>query len=76
MLTMTLQRLIRDGLIEREVFPTTPPSVVYRLSPLGTSFLEPIRGLQHWAAAADQQIRAAQATYYAALADVWDASAT
>src|SRR5689334_23150844 len=35
MLTQTLRLLQRDGLIEREVFPTVPPSVSYRLSPLG-----------------------------------------
>lgn len=63
MLTMTLRNLLRDGLIEREVFPTTPPSVEYRLSPLGKSFLEPMRTLQLWAAAKHHDVQAARAAY-------------
>jgi DNA-binding HxlR family transcriptional regulator len=63
MLTATLRNLLRDGLIERQVFPTTPPSVEYRLSPLGKSFLEPMRTLQKWAAAAHKQVQAARETY-------------
>jgi DNA-binding HxlR family transcriptional regulator len=63
MLTVTLRNLLRDGLVERQVFPTTPPTVEYRLSPLGTSFLEPMRTLQQWAAAAHQEVQAARAAY-------------
>jgi DNA-binding HxlR family transcriptional regulator len=63
MLTLTLRNLVRDGLIEREVFPTTPPSVEYRLSSLGRSFLEPMRTLQQWAAAANEEVQAARAAY-------------
>jgi DNA-binding HxlR family transcriptional regulator len=63
MLIATLRNLLRDGLIERQVFPTTPPSVEYRLSPLGKSFLEPMRALQQWAAASQQEVRAARAAY-------------
>lgn len=48
MLTQTLRDLQADGLIEREVFPTTPPSVEYRLSPLGRSFLGPLKVLVEW----------------------------
>jgi DNA-binding HxlR family transcriptional regulator len=63
MLTATLRNLLRDGLIERRVFPTTPPSVEYRLSPLGTSFLDPLRTLQQWAAASQQEVQAARSAY-------------
>ena len=49
MLTETLRSLQRDGLLDRTVFPTTPPSVEYRLSALGQSLLEPMRGLVDWA---------------------------
>jgi len=49
MLTETLRSLQRDGLVEREVFPTTPPSVEYRLSLLGRSLLTPMRSLVRWA---------------------------
>jgi DNA-binding HxlR family transcriptional regulator len=37
MLTQTLRDLQRNGLILRTVFPTQPPSVEYRLTPLGES---------------------------------------
>ena len=63
MLTATLRNLLRDGLIERQVFPTTPPSVEYRLSPLGKSFLEPMRTLQEWALATHSDVQAARAAF-------------
>jgi DNA-binding HxlR family transcriptional regulator len=62
-LTLTLRNLKRDGLICREVFPTTPPSVEYSLSPLGKSFLEPLYVLQQWAAAASADVQAARAAF-------------
>lgn len=49
MLTRTLRGLEQDGLVHREVFPTNPPSVEYRLTPLGTSLLEPLSALAEWA---------------------------
>jgi len=49
MLTQTLRDLQSDGLIAREVFPTTPPSVEYRLSPMGRSFLVPLSAMVDWA---------------------------
>lgn len=49
MLTETLRSLQRDGLIDRTVFPTTPPSVEYALTELGGSLLEPMRSLVKWA---------------------------
>jgi DNA-binding HxlR family transcriptional regulator len=49
MLTQTLRNLQAGGMIEREVFPTTPPSVEYRLSPMGQSFLKPLSALVEWA---------------------------
>ena len=49
MLTQTLRDLERDGLITRHVFPTKPPSVEYRLAPLGQSLLEPMASLIDWA---------------------------
>jgi DNA-binding HxlR family transcriptional regulator len=49
MLTVTLQRLERDGLVTRTSYPEVPPRVEYALSPLGESLLEPIRGLARWA---------------------------
>lgn len=49
MLTQTLRDLQRDGLVSRHVFPTVPPSVEYRLTPLGESLLEPLSHLVAWA---------------------------
>lgn len=49
MLTQTLRDLQRNGLILRTVFPTQPPSVEYRLTPLGESLLEPLHALVRWA---------------------------
>ena len=49
MLTQTLRKLERIGLVSRKVTPTTPPRVDYKLTNLGTSFLEPLRGLSIWA---------------------------
>jgi DNA-binding HxlR family transcriptional regulator len=49
MLTQTLRDLQRNGLISRTVFPTQPPSVEYRLTPLGQSLMEPVGLLVGWA---------------------------
>jgi DNA-binding HxlR family transcriptional regulator len=49
MLTQTFRDLERDGLIARTVFPTKPPSVEYRLTPLGATILEPLAALVRWA---------------------------
>lgn len=63
MLTQSLRDLERDGLISRQVFPTKPPSVEYRLTPLGESLLEPLGALIDWAAASAGQIALARAAY-------------
>jgi len=66
MLTQTLRDLERDGLATRHVFPTKPPSVEYRLSPLGQSVLAPLAALVAWAEANYPAIQAARARYDAA----------
>jgi DNA-binding HxlR family transcriptional regulator len=63
MLTQTLRDLQRDGYIDRTVFPTQPPSVEYRLSPLGTSFLTLLRKLVDWSVENHAAIREARAVY-------------
>ena len=45
MLTQTLHDLERDGLVDREVFPTKPSQVRYSLSAMGRSVLTPLAGL-------------------------------
>jgi DNA-binding HxlR family transcriptional regulator len=49
MLTQTLRDLERDGLISRQVFPTKPPSIEYRLTSLGVSLMDPLQALIAWA---------------------------
>jgi DNA-binding HxlR family transcriptional regulator len=63
MLTQTLRDLERDGLITRHVFPTKPPSVEYRLAPLGQSMLAPLAGLVEWAEASHASIQEARARF-------------
>ena len=70
MLTQTLRDLQRDGLINRTVFPTTPPSVEYRLTPLGQSLLKPLAGLIAWADGNHPAIKAARLAFDGALQDV------
>ncbi|MGC4868639.1 winged helix-turn-helix transcriptional regulator [Micromonospora sp. DT53] len=60
MLTRTLRTLENDGLVERKVFPTLPPSVEYRLTPLGVSLLEPLSALADWAVDHHAEIAAAR----------------
>ncbi len=48
-LTQILRDLERDGLINRKVFPTKPPSVEYSLTFLGKSFLIPLWEVFNWA---------------------------
>jgi DNA-binding HxlR family transcriptional regulator len=48
MLTQTLTDLHRDGLINRAVFPTKPPSVEYSLTLLGLSLMQPLWELVKW----------------------------
>lgn len=63
MLTQTLRDLQADGLIDREVFPTTPPSVEYRLTEMGQSFLKPLGAMVEWAIANHPAIRVARSDF-------------
>lgn len=60
MLTRTLRGLETDGLVNREVFPTVPPSVEYSLTELGRSLLEPLSALADWAVKHRDDIEAAR----------------
>lgn len=51
MLSQELKRLTRDGLVHRRVEESVPPTVFYRLTPLGISLHEPISVLREWAEA-------------------------
>ncbi|ETX00439.1 MAG: hypothetical protein ETSY1_11215 [Candidatus Entotheonella factor] len=62
-LTQTLRQLERDGLVHRCVYPTVPPKVEYRLTPLGQSLLNPLNGMIQWALYHHETIKAARDTY-------------
>ena len=63
MLTQTLRDLERDGLITRHVFPTKPPSVEYRLAPLGRSLLDPLATLIGWSEQNHAEIRQSRSRF-------------
>lgn len=60
MLTETLRHLERDGLVWREVTPSTPPAVAYGLTALGTSLMPPLAALVEWAERHQPAIAAAR----------------
>lgn len=51
MLTQTLRRMERDGMITRHVHAVVPPRVDYALTPLGASLGEAFCGVWLWAEA-------------------------
>lgn len=63
MLTRTLRLLERDGLVAREVFPTTPPSVEYSLTPLGHGLAATLGPVSDWALAHRGEVEAARRRY-------------
>ena len=48
MLTLTLRRLERDGLVQREIYPTVPPRVEYELTERGKSLLLAVKDFSGW----------------------------
>lgn len=63
MLAETLRHLERDGLIWREVTPTTPPAVSYGLTAVGASLMPPLAALIAWAEENQPKIAAARAAF-------------
>ncbi|MCR9079758.1 MAG: helix-turn-helix transcriptional regulator [Hyphomonadaceae bacterium] len=49
MLSLTLKKLERDGLVHRDYHQTIPPKVEYSLTEMGESFREPVAALGVWA---------------------------
>ena len=49
MLTLNLRKLERDGLLIRTVYPTVPPKVEYRLTPIARELGESFATLTAWA---------------------------
>lgn len=62
-LTQTLRKLERDGLVERKVTPTAPPRVDYSLQPLGQSLFVRFSHLATWAIENRAEIDAARSAY-------------
>ncbi|MHA7305258.1 winged helix-turn-helix transcriptional regulator [Arthrobacter sp. TMN-49] len=48
MLTLTVRRLERDGLVIRTVYPTVPAHVTYELTDLGRSLTHLVKQLADW----------------------------
>nr|WP_083466186.1 helix-turn-helix domain-containing protein [Kibdelosporangium sp. MJ126-NF4]CEL14026.1 Transcriptional regulator, HxlR family [Kibdelosporangium sp. MJ126-NF4]CTQ88392.1 Transcriptional regulator, HxlR family [Kibdelosporangium sp. MJ126-NF4] len=63
MLTLTLRKLERDGLLCRTVYPTVPPKVEYTLTPMAAELHETLRSLTEWAERHRGDINAAQKLY-------------
>ena len=63
MLTQTLRTLERDGLVEREVTPSVPVRVDYRLTDLGRSLLPVMAAVHAWAERHMSQVNAAREVY-------------
>ncbi|MBU4527184.1 MAG: helix-turn-helix transcriptional regulator [Hoeflea sp.] len=63
MLTTTLRGLERDGYLTRTVYPTVPPRVEYKLTPLGIELLGPVSALGNWAIANHARVLAARRAY-------------
>jgi DNA-binding HxlR family transcriptional regulator len=63
MLTQTLRRLERDGLLTRTITPTSPIRVDYELTSLGRSVLPIVGEMKAWAETHLDEVLAARATY-------------
>ncbi|MEV0037855.1 helix-turn-helix domain-containing protein [Streptomyces sp. NPDC050804] len=63
MLTQTLRRLERDGLLTRTVTPAVPVRVDYALTPLGQSLMPVMEAMTRWAEQNMNQIDAAREEY-------------
>ncbi|WP_417843878.1 winged helix-turn-helix transcriptional regulator [Thalassospira sp.] len=62
-LAEALKRLERNGLVKREVLPTTPVGVEYSITPLGLSLKKPFEALYDWALTHGGELEQAQAGY-------------
>ncbi|HVC82949.1 MAG TPA: helix-turn-helix domain-containing protein [Chloroflexota bacterium] len=62
MLTQTLRKLERDGLVRRVLYPVIPPKVEYSLTPLGETVAGPLTAMCRWAEEYYPAVRAARAS--------------
>lgn len=68
MLTATVRRLEREGLVVRTVHPSVPPQVEYSLTPTGRSLHAVLAQLVDWTEANLAEIQQARADFDAARA--------
>jgi DNA-binding HxlR family transcriptional regulator len=68
MLSLTLKKLERDGLVNRVYHQTIPPKVEYNLTKMGDSLREPVNALGSWALDNLTKIDEAREEYDAAAA--------
>lgn len=62
-LSQTLKKLERDGLVERTAFATVPVTVQYATTPLGRTLAETVSALTHWAEHNMDAVLSAQSDY-------------
>lgn len=63
MLAKTLRELERDGYLSRKAYPTVPPKVEYKLTPLGVSLLKELRPVIAWAGQNHEAVCRARRAY-------------
>ena len=63
MLTLTVRRLERDGLVRRTVYPTVPAQVDYRLTETGASLTHLVKALADWSLEHRPRIAQARKSY-------------
>ncbi|MBP2302989.1 winged helix-turn-helix transcriptional regulator [Azospirillum picis] len=63
MLTQTLRRMERDGLVMRRVYASVPPKVEYTLSPLGLTLGAAFCNVWIWAVENHDAVTAARRTF-------------
>lgn len=68
MLTQTLRELEQFGLVSRQVLPTTPPSVEYKLTELGRTFLGAVSMICGWIGDNREALEGARTRYMSELA--------
>ena len=62
-LSQTLRRMERDGLVTRTAYPTVPVTVEYALTPLGRTLASTVAPLRAWAENHIEEVLQAQRAY-------------
>lgn len=62
-LTITLRTLERNGMLDRYVYPSVPPQVEYKLTPLGLELLQFCESMDTWTKEHEADIQRARKAY-------------